>query len=988
MANWTEKARGLLHRARLVRPLLTIWVQPSVAPLPPDATGLNRLLDHLRAVPDPRIRVHVHTGGVDDRTHVVAQRHAGEDWRVVTVVGKEVTVTDLIAATTGQYILVIPPLTHPPASAISITLAQLEQHQPEWALGPGPAHLNTGAVWSRAALRRLPTHAPLTELMAHSLHYLGAPAALEAPLLTPHRPSRVHGFPDARPLLAQWQHQLGLTPKLSPAARAQWAGGQLAAAGVIFADIERYSHSEWHDLVTTTATLAQLTTEATWSQIPVVERTLAWLISRGLRDDALRLVAWLEPRSYQFGTTTEGDAVVAQFPLPILSPQLRTLSPAETRLCSQARGLRVVDDQLEIVIFAAIAGVDLRDTRPSFSAAAVAAMGLRVPARVQVAADPAVTRWMGTRFTNHDWGKLTLQLPLAQLEQAQHWQLQLHAQVAGVSRSAIVSQQVEGSSTVFRAVSTGANWLGVTSPQFGLQLGVAPSVIPDGPVITSIEVTDQLLRVHTAEPELLRLSGPVELAREDGAEEVTWSLHHDPWRLGARPAPSGRYLIEVTGTQPVAVTGSLADKLPYTVTTDHHRADIRLCPGPTGEQIVVELGPPLSDAELGPFQQQTMAERYTVSQRPLDPNLVYFQAYTGASATDSPLAIALELRRRHPQLRHAWLVADGSSYYPAGAEPVLWGSQHWYDTLAQASHIVTNIELEPWFVRRRGQQVVQTFHGYPSKLMGKGLWESQLMPQWRQEQLLDRTSRNWSLLLTPMETMDEYYRREYHYAGQIAAVGYPRTDPLVQLTARHQQQVRHRLGVEAGQTVVLYAPTWRDSAMERFRAGAAIDFLDVPQTARELGPGYTILWRGHRFMAPVKLPRLTSEAAQIIDVSSYPEINDLIAVADVAVLDYSSIRFELALAQVPMVFLVPDLDTYAGVERGFLFPFSQTAPGPLLRDRGAVVHAIGRRDQLRDEYAQVYAEFNRNYNRLHDGNAAARVVQQMFIDPSDSPETN
>ena len=47
-------------------------------------------------------------------------------------------------------------------------------------------------------------------------------------------------------------------------------------------------------------------------------------------------------------------------------------------------------------------------------------------------------------------------------------------------------------------------------------------------------------------------------------------------------------------------------------------------------------------------------------------------------------------------------------------------SRQWYDALASARVLVTNTELEEWYVNRPDQLVLQTFHGYPSKAMGAG----------------------------------------------------------------------------------------------------------------------------------------------------------------------------------------------------------------------------------------------------------------------------
>jgi CDP-glycerol glycerophosphotransferase len=138
-----------------------------------------------------------------------------------------------------------------------------------------------------------------------------------------------------------------------------------------------------------------------------------------------------------------------------------------------------------------------------------------------------------------------------------------------------------------------------------------------------------------------------------------------------------------------------------------------------------------------------------------------------------------------------------------------------------------------------------------------------------------------------------------------------------------------------------------------------------------------VLLRGHRFHAA--RPGAGGETgARIVDVTSYPEVNDLILAADVAVLDYSSLRFDVALTGRPMLFLVPDLDRYAGEVRGFLLDFRDTAPGPLLGSSDEVVDRLGDLAAVRAEHAASYERFNRKYNYLQDGHSAERVVDAFF----------
>jgi CDP-glycerol glycerophosphotransferase (TagB/SpsB family) len=307
---------------------------------------------------------------------------------------------------------------------------------------------------------------------------------------------------------------------------------------------------------------------------------------------------------------------------------------------------------------------------------------------------------------------------------------------------------------------------------------------------------------------------------------------------------------------------------------------------------------------------------------------------------------------------------------------VLFRSRAWYDVLARASHVVTNIELERWFRRRPGQQVLQTFHGYPSKTMGLGLWRSRGLLPSHLEQQLDHTSRTWNALVTPDPAMDEHYRREYAYEGRILALGYPRDDVLVG-PDRHdvRSRTRQALGIDPDQRAVLYAPTWRDDLATNFRAAEAVHHLDVERAAADLGSDYVLLLRGHRFHAGGG-----RSGSRVVDVTGYPEVNDLILAADAAVLDYSSLRFDFALTGRPMVFLVPDLQEYARGSRQFLFPFEDSAPGPFVHDTAGVVQQL-LDPTLAKRYADEIAAFNARYNPWQDGRAAARVVDALLSSP-------
>ena len=115
----------------------------------------------------------------------------------------------------------------------------------------------------------------------------------------------------------------------------------------------------------------------------------------------------------------------------------------------------------------------------------------------------------------------------------------------------------------------------------------------------------------------------------------------------------------------------------------------------------------------------------------------------------------------------------------------------------------------------------------------------------------------------------------------------------------------------------------------------------------------------------------------IRDLTDYPDVNDLMIAADILLTDYSAIRFDWAVTGKPVVFFVADEPSYFAL-RPPLFEFAESAPGPLARTTDEVAELLARPADLTRRYAGAIADFNRRFNRLQDGGAAARVVEAFF----------
>ncbi len=443
-----------------------------------------------------------------------------------------------------------------------------------------------------------------------------------------------------------------------------------------------------------------------------------------------------------------------------------------------------------------------------------------------------------------------------------------------------------------------------------------------------------------------------------------------------RVAPSGNYAVVCPGPGgadlPARCAPELRDTLPQRLLDEQVTVRVWMSPG---AELKIELLPPLRHDERGLTKQVALRRRYQTADVAARES-VLFQCYRGEFATDSQRALDEGLHRARPDLTRYWGVLDRSVEVPEGSVPVVMGSREWYDVLASSRYLCNNIDFDGFFRKRPFQRYLQTFHGYPFKSMGATFWLGKGM---RRDQVAyenARRNREWDAILVPSQMCVDFYRREYDYEGEILVTGYPRDDFIVNADRDAvRADVLHRLGVPADKTVVLYAPTYRDKLTTKSYTATLFDELDLEELVARLGPDYVILLRGHNNNQ--RAAARVNDLPQVVDVTDYPEINELTVAADAAILDYSSLRFDWALTRRPGVFFVPDVDEYFA-SRPPLFDYAGTAPGPWLATTQEVADALLDLPAVAQKYAGEVEEFNERFNQLHDGHATERVIEAFF----------
>ncbi|MEV0322610.1 CDP-glycerol glycerophosphotransferase family protein [Streptomyces sp. NPDC050658] len=385
------------------------------------------------------------------------------------------------------------------------------------------------------------------------------------------------------------------------------------------------------------------------------------------------------------------------------------------------------------------------------------------------------------------------------------------------------------------------------------------------------------------------------------------------------------------------------------------------------------LAPPLRYA--GRRWQQHRHPYRAFLKRPVDDNLAVFSAYWGRGYACNPAAIHAAVKRLAPHIKAVFLVADARSarQMPDDVESVLIGSRRYWEVMATAKYTFNNVNFEPAVKKRPGTIHVQTQHGTPLKRMGVDQvgFPAAAAAAGPLGKLLERVDR-WDFNISSNHHSTEIWERAYPGAYESLNVGYPRNDAYYSATADDVAAIRKRLGIPEGKTAVLYAPTHRD-----YRSGF-VPQLNLPALCDGLGDDFVVLMRAHHFYdGPAKMEEAV-RSGKLIDVTETLSPEHVCLAADALITDYSSIMFDYANLDRPIVVYADDWDIYRAT-RGVYFDLLTEPPGLVARTQADLARIFRSGEWDGERSRRLRAAFRARFCDLDDGLAAERVVRRVLL---------
>jgi CDP-glycerol glycerophosphotransferase (TagB/SpsB family) len=203
----------------------------------------------------------------------------------------------------------------------------------------------------------------------------------------------------------------------------------------------------------------------------------------------------------------------------------------------------------------------------------------------------------------------------------------------------------------------------------------------------------------------------------------------------------------------------------------------------------------------------------------------------------------------------------------------------------------------------------------------------------------------------------------------ILRTGIPRTDIFYDKNKKSQvitKLIRDN-PILSKKKVILYAPTYRDNQFNHFEMA-----LDIDKIYNALHGDYILLLKLHPAIK-VKTRLEGKYKGFVFDYSNYNDINHLLLVVDILISDYSSVPYEFAILNKPMIFYPYDLTEYIK-DRGLWDDYEKLVPGPIVNSTDEIINCI-KDNQFN---LKKIEDFNRKWNLYSDGHSSQKLIESLF----------
>lgn len=284
-------------------------------------------------------------------------------------------------------------------------------------------------------------------------------------------------------------------------------------------------------------------------------------------------------------------------------------------------------------------------------------------------------------------------------------------------------------------------------------------------------------------------------------------------------------------------------------------------------------------------------------------------------------------------------------------------------------YLIVDNTLSPYFIKKDGQIYANSWHSTLLKPLGKHtglIWESSN---------ISKNCLQMDYFITPNKFTSDLFFKAYYsdtlFQGEVIDVGYPRNDMIYHAD---KEKIRKELCLSKNDKLIIYAPTWRGT-IGNIEKQATELFDKFYQLKEGLKDEYVVLFRPH-IMTYKYLKKEEKKYIVPMDIDT----NELLAVTDILITDYSGIFFDFLNTRKPIILFPFDKEKYLGnrdSRSDFYLPL-EDVPGPICYNVEELIDSIKNIEKISKKYSKKYKEYVEKFVGHDDGKATERVVAKIF----------
>ena len=303
---------------------------------------------------------------------------------------------------------------------------------------------------------------------------------------------------------------------------------------------------------------------------------------------------------------------------------------------------------------------------------------------------------------------------------------------------------------------------------------------------------------------------------------------------------------------------------------------------------------------------------------------IMFSNFYGRGLGDDPKYIYQYLKQIGTNAKLVWVVKNNSINVPEGVIKAPYKSLAYVFHQCTSRVWVCNVKSEYKVKKREGQYYIQTWHA----TLGLKKVEAEV-PSLATDyiSISQKDASITDLMYANNDFELNVYKNYFWYNGRVLKCDVPRLGILLNTPKELKKKVYDFFRIPKTKKIIIYAPTFRKNA------DISVFVWDFEKVIRSFEKRFScdciFLLRLHPNLARYASDIKYSE--RVLNASSYPDMQELIACSDFMINDYSSSMFDMGCTHKPVILYAPDFESYVSNDRGLEFNIEQL-PFPLVKN--------------------------------------------------------